>query len=436
MPFKALFDDSAGFEVHGDQEVDVEGESLEDATKRTVEKFEAAVAGWTSEPSDVGRRALLLIGLALDDDCVWSKNNEVLLARLFMIRFGEDFKAHCDGVWNYRNGANHWLDELPEVTLRGIEASFARAKNFLLHLMHENIERDWASVYSSLNDYHDTVPASRQTCSADFKPDPDVQCASWALDLAKGLNAISTQFMSRTRSKDIVDAIGAWFQTEKPDGDTFINYDDSCLEIMHASEGDRPRLRRVPKRRENACYLHIPCKIILAADPDAVKLIRIVLCTTFAGNEEARFIDAAYEALFFFQRVMPQIALLYDSDGGNGKSARTVLRGNCMGDLHAVVSPEVLQVPEEADVPLCQVPWYYTAGVPSWRAFHRGCPKNSHQWWVARLPTSIWKEHSKVSMAQDWLLVRIQQCLSIDQRGSSRCGVFESVLAEARRASG
>ena len=205
--FRALFDSGDVPAVAGDPEVDDSEETILEASARIWAKYEQEVEEWDPMPSDVSRRALLVIALALDDETAWSKMNEILIARLFMLMYGKEFKGHADGVWRYRNGSYNWIEELPDVTLRGLESSFSRAKNFLLHIKSQNVGRDWESVFEEMKRYHNTPAASKPTCSTDYQAGEGE--AVWALDLAKGLSNITTHYMSRSRSKDVVDTLGA-----------------------------------------------------------------------------------------------------------------------------------------------------------------------------------------------------------------------------------
>ena len=105
VAFKELFAGGLGFVVAGGPEVEAGEETILDASARILAKYEQEVSDWDPKPSDVNRRALLVIGLALDDETVWSQKNEVLIARLFMLMYGSDFKGHADGVWRYHNCA-------------------------------------------------------------------------------------------------------------------------------------------------------------------------------------------------------------------------------------------------------------------------------------------------------------------------------------------
>ena len=83
------------------------------------------------------------------------------------------------------------------------------------------------------------------------------------------------------------------------------------------------------------------------ASDKTIERLRVVLATTYASGEDARDIDTAMEALGWMGLSTPPVQVLLKASGGNGKSARTVLRDNCFGSYHATISPTVFQTPDE-----------------------------------------------------------------------------------------
>ena len=49
----------------------------------------------------------------------------------------------------------------------------------------------------------------------------------------------------------------------------------------------------------------------------------------------------AMEALALYGLTLPQKIIVFIGDGGDGKSSRTILRGNVMGKMHAILSIDV-----------------------------------------------------------------------------------------------
>ena len=70
------------------------------------------------------------------------------------------------------------------------------------------------------------------------------------------------------------------------------------------------------------------------------------MCTCFAGSDAARKIDLAMEALSWYGDHIP-IMILMTGHGGNSKSAKTLLRENVFGNLHATVDPKCFQTLDE-----------------------------------------------------------------------------------------
>ena len=83
--------------------------------------------------------------------------------------------------------------------------------------MRTNVSQRWDQVFETLRWFHVTSEAKKKLCSADFKPADDAgPQAIWALDAAKATVQLSSQYMGRGRSKELLDAFGTWFQQEKP----------------------------------------------------------------------------------------------------------------------------------------------------------------------------------------------------------------------------
>lgn len=63
-------------------------QSILDETDALRKKVDDMISSWTHKPTAASRRALLVLALSIEDDCVWNKMNEVLLAKLFALIFG------------------------------------------------------------------------------------------------------------------------------------------------------------------------------------------------------------------------------------------------------------------------------------------------------------------------------------------------------------
>ena len=129
--------------------------------------------------------------------------------------------------------------------------------------------------------------------------------------------------MGKGKGKELVDSFGAWFQTPRPASGAVFNFHDASIEVSPSEGGGGDVLRQVPKSPENNCYLNFPVEIAVKPSDDAVARVRQFLCTTFAGQEEARQIDAAAEALACHGFDMPHVMVVFRGPGGDGKSVRT-----------------------------------------------------------------------------------------------------------------
>ena len=126
--------------------------------------------------------------------------------------------------------------------------------------------------------------------------------------------------------------------------DDVVNFEDATLQFPSGDEQDWTQLAKGP---HHACYLHIPiCLGDAIADDDLFRM-RTFLTTTFAGNADGRFLDMAMEALSFRSCILPQKILILRGPGGDGKSARSHLRSNILGDGHMYMSTSVFELDDE-----------------------------------------------------------------------------------------
>ena len=122
--------------------------------------------------------------------------------------------------------------------------------------------------------------------------------------------------------------------------------DDCTLQLDLTVRGPG-RLRQLAKSPANACYFGLPVSIVEEASPETLERLRVVLTTTFAGDPNARSMDLAAESLAWMGQSLPPIMIWLKGDGGNAKSARTLLRNNVFGGHHVCASPEVFQTEAE-----------------------------------------------------------------------------------------
>jgi len=324
-------------------------ESIRDAGRRVLFRFEETIGEWPTPPADRTRRALLVVALAIEDDCVvWNKNNNILLTRLFALLYDGQARAHPDGVYQKKNGAFKKVESIDERELRGLEDALGLARNYFLALMKSNVAQEWTAVFQYLKGYHQSPGSRRKTTSADFKPPENQdQFAMWALDIAKALAGMGGHYVNKAGGAELVDCFGTWFKEERPEATPLICYTDAMFEIDNTKPPGRGRFKQVDKANSPDCYTYIPVSMHVKVDEEVARKIRLMLCTTFADNPEARFMDAAMEALSFYGIEVPHTILVFQGDGGDGKSMRTLLRENVFGGRHKTLGADVLQVPEE-----------------------------------------------------------------------------------------
>lgn len=185
--------------------------------------------------------------------------------------------------------------------------------------------------------FHATAEAGRRLCSSDFKLVEDKPNAVWALDYARATTPIALEYSKKNRNKEIMDSFGAFYKQPKPEANCCLNFDDSCYKLRF----DVPpaeRLQAVDKSPANDCYKHIPVSLEVKPSDDSVERLECFLATGFAGDEEARDIDCAMEAIPYYGKHVPHVQVFLVGAGGNAKSARSALRHNFMGGSMTALS--------------------------------------------------------------------------------------------------
>ena len=134
----------------------------------------------------------------------------------------------------------------------------------------------------------------------------------------------------------------------------FVCFDDARIEILLGSPDTQQA--RSPG---NSCYIGIPHKLHFAHSNASVRRLLTFLTTFYDGGEQdgrirgyspGLFLDICQEALVLGGRraQLPQCVIIYHGPGGNGKSARFVLRKCVLGEENGgAVVPIVLSAPGE-----------------------------------------------------------------------------------------
>ena len=91
----------------------------------------------------------------------------------------------------------------------------------------------------------------------------------------------------------------------------------------------------------------MPAQLKYKPKQENIDRMRVVLAATFAGNEDARIIDMSMEALAVHNAAISQKPVVERDHGGGGKSTRSILRANVLGDGHKFVPPVALCDGEE-----------------------------------------------------------------------------------------
>ena len=323
-------------------------ETLLVMNKELVERFAQTIAGWPQQPCENAKRAMLILAMCVGEQCLWSKNNDILVTRLLGLVYTDDYIAHPDGVVKYDHGHFGRIEEIPAGDLVRMEKAMALARSFFLDLMKNNIPQEWARVFAHMKSSHHLASLQKPRCSADFKLPEEGPAAVWALDMAKALAQMSSQYLAKGKGKDLVDSIGTYLQEPKGSQSGIVDFIDASISLRDPRfPCESPRVYQVPKSRTNRAYLRIP--VSLAYQPPEADVVRLrkFLATYYAGNEECQEMDMSMEALSTEGKATPPCFLVTTGDGEDGKSLRTLLRSNYFGNAHVIISPKCFQVDDE-----------------------------------------------------------------------------------------
>eukprot|EP00972_Heterocapsa_arctica_P066902 9873000-Heterocapsa_arctica.AAC.1 len=159
--------------------------------------------------------------------------------------YGKIYRAHPDGVYLYSNGGLRRTEEVDEQVLRQIELAMVIARNMFLKLARDNIPQMWEPVFQCISSFQGTAPSRKSVCSKDFKPPLEADGnAVWALDMAKLITQLSSQYVGKGKSTELVDSFGLWYQSERPDSVGVLNFLDATLIVRTDGAEDEDPLRQ------------------------------------------------------------------------------------------------------------------------------------------------------------------------------------------------
>jgi hypothetical protein len=333
--------DDFNFVRHVEIEPDNMGKVVADVTAATAQ----LVSTWVPPPDQDEVNALTLIAFLIKDHREWDKSNDMVATMMVGLITQGQIRGHSDGVVRYCQGSFREIEELGQVDMRLMEKTLQNVAKFLVVLMKKNVGFNVREAFSNLKGRK--LTAMPPVSGKDFHIKRDTEYAGWAYDAAKAALAMTARFTGKGQSEVMVELIGTWLQVPRPDvPSTCCSFEDGMVQIDDSKAGNA-RVVSVPKSPLRNCYFHMECELGLVVPDWAKQRLQETLVLCWANNEESWKVDTAYESLAWMNQLIPPVANLLYGDGGNSKSARTLLRANVWGDHHKTISPTVFQVPEE-----------------------------------------------------------------------------------------
>ena len=155
------------------------------------------------------------------------------------------------------------------------------------------------------------------------------------------------RFTSKDHAKLLVDLLGTWLSVPKPTPQPMLTCDDASIVFRHNLTGRGTMVLQIQKSIANDSYFSIPISLGCPLAEDVVDELRVIMATTYAGQDLGRDVELSLEALCAMSKPIPPVQVMQIGIGGNSKSARTVLRNNVLHGHHVTLSPTTFQVPEE-----------------------------------------------------------------------------------------
>jgi len=139
-------------------------------------KVHDAIQGWQPTPSNDVINALRVIGLYVQEKFVWHASNDILLTRLVELLFHAEFRAHPDGVYEYKAG--HWpkIDEFNYRTIRRLEKVLGYASFFFKAFIDMETRREWDCVFECVQLVYQGALSATAVDATTFLRGPKCKC--------------------------------------------------------------------------------------------------------------------------------------------------------------------------------------------------------------------------------------------------------------------
>ncbi|CAK0812923.1 unnamed protein product, partial [Prorocentrum cordatum] len=327
-------------------EVEPDGGDVREAAKRIVAKTDELLQAWDPQPAGAEYYCMRLLTMCATGTSHWNANNDLLVTRIAALILS-DVVAHTDGVYICKQGSFGRSEEIPTTHMYRVESVLSMTQVMLVKLMKANALRNVDTVFQFLESDVGTWASGDPVCSIDLQGKKD-GVAAWAHDARKGLRDIVGRFTGKMQSERLVELLGSWTHVPKPEAPfVSVAFEDCAIKIDDGASSAAEGIVQIPKKRENLCYFGIPMQIVPAPPQSVVERLALFLATSFAGSEAGREMDLAMEALAWMGLPTPPVMVMLTGNGGNSKSARTVLRNSVFGGHHAVLAADVFQEPQE-----------------------------------------------------------------------------------------
>ena len=340
--------------LHVNPDIETEEDGMMATLDQIFSKVDATIAYWNPQPTEDERKSFIICGLYILDETLWSPSNDLVATRLLAVSVGWKYLAHPDGVYNYRQGAFSRVEELTECAMRHCVKILMQAAKIFRFAMCDAVPRRWDEAVDAVRGLATQCATEQPVTTLDFVPPkgggkgrPQPASSAWALDGGKGVQSLVNRFTGGEDGATLVNLFGKWMNKPRPSAH---KGHCSLVRIVAGKWTMQPagasRIKQIGKHPSH-CYFFIPIEMGATAPDWVHEELRPRLCTSYAVNDAGREIDQCLEALAWMDQIAPPIEVEYTGNGGNAKSARTVLRNNVFSGHHKIIPPEVFQKPDE-----------------------------------------------------------------------------------------
>ena len=269
-----------------------------------------------------------------------SSRSDIMVAKLFSLLAGEEYRAHNGQLFAYANGEWARTSSITYKTAEDIVQTLMLTEVCFMLLNNVDPERCEASLLVELKIVLDCFPPETLQDIL-LKAPVKKREGGWPILVTFSCNCLRKIFGEKLSS--VLEKFEKWGGKPAPvTGSTGVNFQDGFLAISDT------QVSQGTWSPSNNCYWTAGCRLAMAPDYEALKKLSRFLSTTFVDADDGFKMLMAYISLAARSAVMPHVILFIIGPGGEGKTLFVMkLLKAVFGDGHAECSASMLQQENE-----------------------------------------------------------------------------------------